>query len=293
LAGNERNWILTKGRRVARLLTSAALHSVVATRKCAVTGMLATRAWRSAMLELVFPSVCVGCQAELDWDGSSQPKLPLCSDCLEQVELFRGPTCRRCGSPVPELGSQSSDRTIGQGCYRCRGRKLWFDETIAAGSYSDRLRELLLQMKQAEGNAISLATGELLWNECRERLTGVGADVVVPIPLHWRRRLRHRTNSAAVVAEVLANRLGVPLAAGLLRRRRNTVRQFDVTPSQRWDNVRHAFAVRNSYHLQRANVLLVDDILTTGATCSEAARALRQAGAQRVTVAVVARAYGQ
>ena len=93
-----------------------------------------------------------------------------------------------------------------------------------------------------------------------------------------------------MLAEVLAGRLRLPLATGLLRRRRHTRRQFDLTPHQRWDNVRHAFSVRGGYHLNKARVLLVDDILTTGATCSEAARALREAGARKIIVAVAARA---
>jgi ComF family protein len=170
---------------------------------------------------------------------------------------------------------------------------LWFDETIALGHYTGGLRELLLRMKRADGDSISLAVGHLLWQQCAGRLAQAEAHVVAPIPLHWRRRLLHRTNSAAVLAEVVAGRLGLPLADGLLRRRRNTPRQFDLTPPQRWDNVRNAFAVSGGYHLQRANVLLVDDILTTGATCSAAARVLRKAGAQRVTVAVIARAFGK
>jgi ComF family protein len=173
---------------------------------------------------------------------------------------------------------------------RCRGHKLWFDETFAAGLYASRLRELVLRMKQSEGDPLSLAVGQLIWRQCGERLRSADADVVVPIPLHWRRRLARRTNSAAVLAEVLAGRLRVPLATGLLRRRRHTRRQVELTPHQRWDNVRNAFSVRGGYHLNKARVLLVDDILTTGATCSDAARALRKAGAIRVTVAVAARA---
>jgi predicted amidophosphoribosyltransferase len=102
--------------------------------------------------------------------------------------------------------------------------------------------------------------------------------------------LAHRTNSAAILSEVLSRKLEVPFAERLLRRRKHTQPQSSVTPSQRWDNVRHAFSVRNGYHLNQAHVLLVDDILTTGATCSEAARALRKAGAARITVVVVARA---
>jgi predicted amidophosphoribosyltransferase len=95
-----------------------------------------------------------------------------------------------------------------------------------------------------------------------------------------------------VLAEVLSAKLGLPRADRLLRRTRYTIRQFDLNPPQRWENVRKAFTVRAGYHLRDAHVLLVDDILTTGATCSEAARALRSAGAARVTVVVPARALG-
>jgi ComF family protein len=169
---------------------------------------------------------------------------------------------------------------------------MWFHETIAAGLYEGRLRELLLRMKSDKGDPISLAMGKLLWYLRAERLRQLKIDVVVPIPLHWRRRLFHRTNSAAVLAEVLAGQLRAPLADGLLRRRIATRPQSEMTPPQRWKNVRQAFRVGGSYHLRSAHVLLVDDILTTGATCSEAARTLRKAGAERVTVAVVGRGIG-
>lgn len=283
-----------------RVITIVGSASVAAVRKSAGAGISAATTFRDASLDLLFPPACVGCQAELGADdnqNTSHGRLLLCEECLDQIEFFRGPTCRRCGAPVPDLGIAAAGISSGpqkpDGCYRCRGRKLWFDETIAVGMYAGRLRELLLRMKRAEGDSVSLAMGQLLWQRCSERLADVGADVVAPIPLHWRRRLAHRTNSAAVVAEVLARRLGLPLAEGLLRRRRYTKRQFDLTPPQRWDNVRRAFSVRAGYHLERANVLLVDDILTTGATCSEAAHALRKAGAERVTVVVVARAIRQ
>jgi predicted amidophosphoribosyltransferase len=169
---------------------------------------------------------------------------------------------------------------------------LWFNETVAVGLYSGILREMVLRMKRVEGDPLSLAMGELIWRRCGPRLASLGADVVVPIPSHWRRRLVHRTNSAALLAEVLSSRLGLPLAERLLRRRRHTARQSELSPLQRWENVRQAFCVRAGYHLDEAHVLVVDDILTTGATCSEASRALRKAGASRVTVVVAARAIG-
>jgi ComF family protein len=268
----------------------------LAARKGTKTGLAATTRFRHSALGLAFPPACVSCKVELDADENSDSHLRLCDECLEQIEFFRGPTCRRCGAPVPDLGQPAVEMRpvthTDAGCYRCRGRKLWFDEALAVGHYAGGLRDLLLRMKRSDGDCISLAVAQLFWQQCADRLLRAEADVVVPIPLHWRRRLVHRTNSAAVLAEVLAARLGLPLADRLLRRRRNTQRQFDLTPPQRWDNVRNAFAVRGGYYLQAASVLLVDDILTTGATCSAAARALRKAGAQRVTVAVVARAFG-
>jgi ComF family protein len=166
---------------------------------------------------------------------------------------------------------------------------LWFDETIAGGEYAGRLREWLLRMKTREGDALSLAVGQLVWQQCGERLVTEKADVIVPVPMHWRRRVAHGTNSAAVLAEVFSARLDVPLATGLLRRGRHTEPQSGLSATQKWLNVRGAFSTRAGYYLEGAKVILVDDILTTGATCSAAARALKRGGAERVTVAVVAR----
>jgi ComF family protein len=259
-------------------------------------GLSAAGALRRATIELVFPGSCVSCHAELDGDGSNAGALPFCETCFDTLDLLDEPTCRRCSAPLPQLSarseSQQADKSTNAGCFHCRERKLWFDETIAAGLYGGRLRELLLSMKQVNGDSVSLAMGELVWQVHGEKLAALDADVVAPVPSHWRRRIEHRTNSAAVMADVLARHLRLPLAERILRRRRHTQRQFELTPPQRWENVRRAFSVRGGYHLKEAHVLLVDDILTTGATCSEAARTLRKAGASRVTVVVAARAIG-
>jgi predicted amidophosphoribosyltransferase len=248
-------------------------------------------------IELLFPGTCLSCNEELDSTECSVACVLLCDECLDELELFEGPVCRLCGAPVPKLPAPNApealDRPIGPaaaGCYSCRGRKLWFDRTIAAGLYDGLLRDLLLRMKQAAGDPLSLTVGRLIWHRQADELRALGVDVVAPIPLHWRRRLSHRTNSAALLAEVLAGELRAPLATGLLRRRRHTQPQFSLTPPQRWENMRQAFALRSGQHLDQAHVLLVDDILTTGATCSEAAKVLKKAGADRVTVVVAARA---
>jgi ComF family protein len=247
------------------------------------------------LADLLFPPSCVSCNAELNESTEAGRDARLCDTCLDEMEIFSEPMCLLCGAPVPGIGADgdqvATKPRARAACYRCGGRKLWFDQTVAVGHYDGRLRDIILHMKRAEGDALSLAMGRLFCEKRGQFLAEVRADVVVPIPLHWRRRLAHRTNSAGVLAEVMAGKLRVPLAERLLRRSRYTVRQTDVTPSDRWKNVRRAFVARAGYHLKAAHVLLVDDVLTTGATCSEAARALRQAGATRVTVAVIARAF--
>jgi ComF family protein len=253
------------------------------------TNSLVRAGWRGlrrGWTDLLFPGACVSCGSELVSDVGADD-LPFCVECLDRLELFAGPTCRLCGVELPESGPVGVSK---RGCFRCDGRKLWFDATIAGGKYTGLLRELLLRMKHAEGQSLSLAIGRLLADRCREKLESVEPDVVVSVPMHWRRRLTRGTNSAAVLAEVLAGRLRVPLANGLLRRRRHTPPQFSLTPPQRWENVRQAFSVGSAYYLHKAHVMLVDDILTTGATCNEAARALRAAGAETVTAVVAARA---
>ena len=145
-------------------------------------------------------------------------------------------------------------------------------------------------MKSIKGEALALAMGELFWSQCEQQFRSAEVDLIVPIPNHWWKRMVRGANSPLAVAEVLARNLGVPLVASCLQRTRNTLPQSSLRKTRRLRNLRNALAVRAGYTLQDAKVLLVDDVMTTGATCNEASRCLRYAGAAEVTVAVLARA---
>ena len=110
--------------------------------------------------------------------------------------------------------------------------------------------------------------------------------------MYWTRRLFRGTNSPEILARHLARHLGIPLAGGMLIRCRNTLPQAHLPPGKRFQNVLGAFRLGAPYDLRGAKVVLVDDILTTGATCSEAAKVFKRAGAAMVVAAVVARAEG-
>ena len=169
----------------------------------------------------------------------------------------------------------------------CRRRPLYFDGVIPLGGYEDRLREVVLQMKRPRGVPLAKVMGQFLTSRRRAQLADVRADLIVPIPMHWSRRLQRGTNSPEILARCVARRLGIPLGRRLLVRCRQTALQADLTPAERFRNVRGAFIARELSSIKGANILLMDDILTTGATCSEAARMLKKVGAASVTVAVL------
>jgi ComF family protein len=126
----------------------------------------------------------------------------------------------------------------------------------------------------------------------KDRFVSLAVDCVVPVPLHWLRRWRRGYNQSSSLALGLSSRLGLPLQNWWLKRIRNTPSQKALSRTARQENVRGAFQVRSSAACKGRSILLVDDVVTTGATVHEAARVLRAAGAGRVVVAALARAEG-
>jgi ComF family protein len=177
-------------------------------------------------------------------------------------------------------------------CPRCRSRRYAFDKTWALGLYRGPLREAVVRMKRREHEALTLSMGYLLAESLEARLADWRPDLVVPVPAHWWKRLIRGVNGPDLLAEALQAAWGVPAAHDLLLCRRRTRKQGMLLPAERRLNVRGAFRVASEYDIEGAQIALVDDVMTTGATTGEAARVLRQAGAQQVTVIVVARGVG-
>jgi ComF family protein len=149
----------------------------------------------------------------------------------------------------------------------------------------------VLRAKSPQHELLAATLAELLWQARSDALASFQPDVIVAVPMFWGRRLLRRANSPEIIARILAARLHAPCCP-LLARRRHTLPQGRLAAPARFENVRGAFSFRRNYDCSGARVLLVDDILTTGATCGEAAKVLRQHGASRVAVAVLARAEG-
>ncbi len=238
------------------------------------------RKWLGVGLDLVFPPACCYCHTQLE---SSADGL-LCLACREELVDNRA-TCPRCGSGG--LPNQASGT-----CLHCHDEKLYFDSVVRLGRYEGTLRTAVLRIKSQRHRALAIALGDLLASARCERLLSLEAEAIVPIPMHWSRRLWRGANSREVLGERLASRLQLPLAAHLLARSRRTAPQASLPPTRRLANVRGAFRAGTHPELPGARLLLVDDIMTTGATVNEAAKTLTRAGAKVVAIIVLARAEG-
>jgi ComF family protein len=231
-------------------------------------------------LNLVFPPVCSYCQMALEPAESTR----LCATCQSQLRELH-PACRRCGSRLPAVAA-------GQDCPQCHDLPLRFSGVTRLGSYEGLLRLAVLRIKKPHERALAVTLGDLLAEVVAAQPDQQNFDVIVPIPMHWTRRAWRGSNSAETIALRLAERLRLPLAPELLARRRRTAPQANLSPGRRRANVKGAFRARPHADLAGAKVLLVDDILTTGATLNEAGKTLTKAGAADVWVAVLARAEG-
>jgi ComF family protein len=160
---------------------------------------------------------------------------------------------------------------------------------LRLGLYEDLRRQVVFQLKQARGEPLAEVVGQGFARRDAALLAGERLDLVMPVPLHWQRRWWRGYNQSAALATGIAEVLRLPCVQSRLRRIRATPFQTRQTLEGRRENVRGAFRCRGRLHGRC--VLLVDDVLTTGSTASEAAGALKAVGAARVVVAVLARAH--
>jgi ComF family protein len=237
------------------------------------------RELRQGLLHLCLPSCCQGCGTPLPPDRN-----PLCPCC--EAGLFRDPfeACPRCAATV-------GPHSVYDGrCVTCRNESFAFEQAVRLGPYEGIRADLVLRLKHHLAEGLGEWIGQCWAGQAREQFRALEVDAIVPVPLHWWRRWKRGYNQSQALAFGLGQGLGVPCLPAALRRVRYTAYQTHQEPTQRKVNVRDAFAPRDRARLRGKHILLVDDVLTTGATAHEASRALKAGGAARVSVAALTRA---
>src|SRR5580700_8931219 len=240
---------------------------------------LARGAWSHAAklaLDVALPTLCVACREPVDGDG-------VCAACWARLSFIAPPYCPRLGIPFiydPGPGMLSMEAIADPPAY-ARAR--------AAVRYDDVARTLVHALKYQDRTDLAPAMGRWMARAGRELLEQ--ADALVPVPLHWRRGWSRRYNQSGALARVIGRQTGVKVAAEALRRIRPTEQQIGLSRPQRASNVQGAFKVapERQHLISGRRVVLIDDVLTSGATVDACARALLRAKAAAVDVLVFAR----
>jgi ComF family protein len=228
---------------------------------------------------LLFPPACLLCSEEVQ-----DVRGPLiCLGCRERLKPKNQSFCPKCALPYPDLPNPTGD------CAMCREHKLHFDAARTLGLYEYQVRQSVLQIKHAAFEPLAMQLGKLLAEKLRNEAFDPAPDVIAPVPMHWLKRLWRGTSPAENLAQTVARELRLPCISDLIRCKRFNAKQAHLPAGQRWDNVRNAYALGWGFDIRGARVLLIDDVITTGATCSAIARELKRAGAASVYAAAVAR----
>lgn len=238
------------------------------------------RTW-SALSDIVLPPVCLSCHVPMTAHDT------LCASCWSGIDFIRPPYCDRLGIPLPFATGEVSLSAAAMADPPA------YDQARAAAHYSGLMRRLIHDLKFHDRDDLTTLLGGWLVDAGRDILAV--ADLLVPIPLSRSRLLRRRFNQAARLGGEVSRRTGVPSDSLSLVRVRSTPSQVGLSRREREENVRGAFAVREDRRgrIEGRRIVLIDDVVTTGATVSAATRALRRAGAEHVAVLSLALATGE
>lgn len=221
---------------------------------------------------LAFISVpdCSSCGVTLE-----NPHLPLCDICdndFRKTFSGDGPVCLICKCPAPKM------------CHCHDDKPLPVPNLFFWGKYNDLVRELIHRFKFERQYKIGRYLTDIALDILYERIYKTRLDYVIPVPMLKKDRKKRGFNQTELIASLVSQKLNTPVESELLKKIKKTEPQSKLGADERWQNVKDAFAVDNGEKLKDCSLLLVDDIVTTGATSWESTRALYKAGAKNVTV---------
>jgi ComF family protein len=235
-----------------------------------------------AVTSVLFPAPCRICDQIL----ANASRIPICNHCLDSFEAIVPPFCQCCGRP---FASPIASQATWPLCRLCRLEFFAFDRARSFAIYNDTLFDAIVLMKYEEVTRLGHWFAERIARCVARELDEWRVDAVVPVPLHPGRQRERGYNQAELIARPLAKRLGARVDTRLLTRTKPRPAQLLLSRSERWKSVRGAYATPGGAKVDNLRILLVDDVMTTGATLDACARALKKAGASRVAGLTVAR----
>ncbi len=232
----------------------------------------------NGLMNILYPSVCVLCHTSL---FPSEPPPFVCPACLSSIQKNKPPFCRKCTRPLksaPDLF-----------CRNCRRSSFHFDHVYAACLYTPPFKRLLHLYKYGSLTVIRRLLSSFIIDFIELYQIPIHRfQIIAPVPLHPVRMRERGYNQSELIALILAEHYKIPYSNQIIARTRYSLNQARVSPKQRWTNVESAFKIRSHISIININILLVDDLLTTGATLSSLAGVLKTGGAKEVSALTAA-----
>ena len=230
-------------------------------------------------LDFLLPPQCAQCGVHIDRTPG------LCVSCWEKIHFIADAHCRCCGYPF-EIETLEKTETL---CLSCHRSPRPYTQLKSSCVYDEASKPLLLRFKHGDGTHLAPLFVQWLAQVGKESIQN--SDLLIPVPLHWRRLVKRGYNQAALLAQGLGAHFRKPVALHLLRRSRHTPSQGIKSLAQRHQNVSGAFSIKPAprHPLIGQKVVLVDDVYASGATLEECARVLNKHGVQCITILTIAR----
>jgi len=231
-----------------------------------------------AIINLLYPALCRNCFKKIDRPGRN-----ICDNCAKDIKERLPPFCARCGR---QLKHDQGPTAV---CADCARGNPCFDKAWSACHYDGALKALIHDFKYKKITCLSGDFSALMINFMKKHGIGKDCDIILPIPMHQNRLFNREINHADILARELAKRLNIPFSKKALRKIKDTPLQSRLNREDRIKNQSSSFALKNSSVARNKNILLVDDLFTTGSTVNECSRLLKDSGASYVEVITLAR----
>ncbi|BEP30215.1 ComF family protein [Helicovermis profundi] len=230
----------------------------------------------SKILDLIFPDkvTCVNCGCEI----YSSDKYSLCEECLKTLTIIKGKTCRICGRGISEISSYEK-------CMECRKNDFYFDGGFSLCVFSGTIKKLLMDFKYNEKNYLYSVFSDLIIDNLN--LNDLDIDLITFVPVHFTRKFFRGYNQSELIANDISKKIGIN-SKKILIRTKITKRLKVLSKEERKNEIEGAFIINNKKNFTRKNILIIDDIYTTGTTLNECSKVLKYNGAEKIYICTLA-----
>jgi len=236
----------------------------------------------ATVLNLIYPKNCISCKTGI---FDEQNRFFLCDDCFEEIAKNLSPFCLKCGVHLDERETEFGI------CRQCKKRKFYFDRAYSVCIFEGTIKELIHKFKYSNKTVLAKLFSEMIFDFAMNFHIPISDyDIMLPVPLHSVRLREREYNQCEILAKELQKFFSIAISRNDVMRIRNTKSQIELNKFARWQNIKGAFKLKNFEKFKDKNVLIIDDLMTTGATASELAGVLKDADAKKVSVLTLAKA---